>query len=49
MKDFDFFLKKGDVRRQKPDLNLSKATLREGVERLAFVQVWEDGGSVVKL
>lgn len=38
MKDFNFFLRKGDVRRQKPDFNLSKATLREGVERLAFVQ-----------
>ncbi len=38
MKDFDFFLAKGDVRKQKPDPNLAKATLREGVERLAFAQ-----------
>ncbi len=36
MKEFEFFLQKGDVRKQKPDLNLSGATLREGVERLQF-------------
>jgi uncharacterized protein (UPF0332 family) len=38
VKEFDFFVRKGDVRKQKPDHNLSKATLREGVERLAFVR-----------
>ncbi len=38
MKEFGFFLQKGEVRRQKPDLNLSAATLREAIERLHFAK-----------
>ena len=36
VKEFEYFVKKGDVKRQKPDINLSKATLKEGIERLEF-------------
>jgi len=36
--DFYFFLRKGEVRKQKPDFHLSKATLQEGIERLQFAQ-----------
>ncbi len=36
MKDFEYFLRKGDVKRQNPDKNLSKATFKEGAERLEF-------------
>ena len=38
MNDFYFFLRKGEVRKQKPDFHLSKATLQEGIERLQFAQ-----------
>ena len=34
MKDFEFFLRKGDVRKQSPDENLSGATFRDSMERL---------------
>ena len=34
VKDFEFFLNKGDVKRQSPDENLSKATLKDSIERL---------------
>ena len=34
MKDFKFFLNKGEVKRQSPDANLSKAALKGGLERL---------------
>ena len=36
VKEFEYFVKKGDVKRQKPDINLSKATLKESIERLEF-------------
>lgn len=38
MKDFEFFLKKGDVKRQIPDENLSNATLRDSLERLELAK-----------
>ena len=34
MNNFEFFLKRGEVRKQSPDSNLSKATLRESLDRL---------------
>lgn len=34
MKEFEFFLKKGDVKKQSPDKNLSKATFKDSLERL---------------
>ena len=34
VKDFEFFLNKGDVKKQSPDENLSKATLKDSLERL---------------
>lgn len=36
VKEFEYFVKKGDVKRQKPDINLSKSTLKESIERLEF-------------
>jgi len=36
VKDFEFFLNKGDVKRQSPDKNLSKDTFKESLERLEF-------------
>ena len=38
MKEFDFFLEKGDVKKQKPDRNTAKATLRECIDRLALAK-----------
>ena len=38
MKDFEFFLKKGDVKKQSPDKNLSKATFKDSLERLDFAK-----------
>jgi len=38
VKEFQFFLEKGEVKKQSPDLNLSKATLNEGMERLDFAK-----------
>ena len=34
VKDFEFFLNKDDVKKQSPDENLSKATLKDSIERL---------------
>lgn len=34
MKEFEFFLKSGDVKTQKPDENLSKSAFKDSVERL---------------
>lgn len=36
MKDFEFFLSKGDVKKQKPDKNLSNATFNDSLDRLEF-------------
>lgn len=34
VKDFTFYIEKGDVKKQQPDRNLSKATLNESQDRL---------------
>lgn len=34
VKDFEFFLSKGDIKRQSPNENLSKATFKDSLERL---------------
>ena len=39
VKEFEFFLKKGDVKRQSPDKNLSKATFKESLERLQLAEL----------
>tara|TARA_Y100000031_G_scaffold69874_1_gene77555 strand:- start:152 stop:568 length:417 start_codon:yes stop_codon:yes gene_type:complete len=36
VKEFEFFLRKGDVKRQSPDENLSKATFKDSMERLGL-------------
>jgi len=36
VKEFEFFLRKGDVKKQSPDENLSKASLKDSLERLEF-------------
>ncbi|MBI2130212.1 hypothetical protein HYU10_00415 [Candidatus Woesearchaeota archaeon] len=36
MKEFEFFLKKGEVKRQSPDKNLSIAAFKDSMERLEF-------------
>ena len=36
VKEFEYFVRKGDVKKQKPDINLSKATFKESMERLEF-------------
>jgi len=38
VKEFEFFLGKGDVKKQSPDKNLSSATFKEGLERLEFAK-----------
>ncbi len=38
MKEFNFFVNKGDVRKQSPDKNLAKATFDGGEERLALAK-----------
>lgn len=38
VKEFDFFLRTGDVKKQQSDIHLSQATLRESLERLEFAQ-----------
>ncbi len=38
MKDFEFFLKKGDVKKQSPDKNLSNATFKDSLERLELAK-----------
>lgn len=34
VKEFEFFLKKGDVKKQNPDKNLSNATFKDSLDRL---------------
>ena len=36
VKDFNFFVNKGDVKKQSPDKNLAKATFNDSQERLAL-------------
>ena len=36
--DFDYFLNRGDVKRQSPDNNLSKSTLIESQDRIDFAK-----------
>jgi len=36
VKEFEFFLKKGEVKKQKPDKNLSEATFKDSMDRLKF-------------
>ena len=36
VKEFEYFVAKGDVKKQKQDVNLSRATLKESTERLEF-------------
>ena len=36
MNEFEYFLRKGDVKKQSPDENLSKATFKDSLERLEF-------------
>ena len=38
MKEFEYYVGKGDVKRQSPDKNLSAATLNEAKERLALAK-----------
>ena len=38
MKDFDFFISKGEVKKQRPDNNLAMATFRDSVERLSLAK-----------
>lgn len=38
VKDFNFFINKGDVKKQSPDKNLAKATLDDSEERLALAK-----------
>ena len=38
VKEFEFFIRKGDVRRQSSDLALSHATLQGALDRLQFAK-----------
>lgn len=38
MKDFSFFIAKKDVKKQRPDINLAKATTRDSIERLEMAR-----------
>ena len=38
MKEFDFFLNKGDVKKQRPDYNTARVTFADGIERLRFAK-----------
>ena len=38
VKDFGFFLKKGDVKGQSPDKNLAYSTFKESLERIDFAK-----------
>lgn len=38
VKDFEFFLKKGDVKRQSPNKNLAYSAFKEGLERVDFAR-----------
>ena len=38
VKEFDFFLNRGDVKKQRPDYNTARAVFSEGIERLRFAK-----------
>ena len=38
VKDFEFFLTKGDVKKQSPDKNLAFAVFKDGLERIEFTK-----------
>ncbi len=38
MKEFEFFLEKGDVKKQSQDKNLSRATFKESLDRLELAE-----------
>lgn len=38
MKEFEFFLSKGDVKKQSPDKNLSDATFKDSLDRLELAK-----------
>lgn len=38
VKDFEFFLKKGDVKRQSPDKNLTYSAFKDSLERIEFAK-----------
>ena len=38
VKDFEFFLAKGDVKKQSPNKNLALATFKDGLERIEFAK-----------
>lgn len=38
VKDFEFFLKKGDVKKQSPDGNLAESAFKDSLERLEFAK-----------
>ena len=38
VKDFEFFLKKGDVKKQNPDKNLAFSTFKDSLERIEFAK-----------
>ena len=38
MKDFEFFLQKGDVKKQSPNKNLAFATFRDSLERFQLAK-----------
>lgn len=38
VKDFEFFLKKGDVKEQSPNKNLAYSTFKESLERIEFAR-----------
>ena len=38
VKDFEFFLKKGDAKKQIPNKNLAFATFKDGLERIEFAK-----------
>ena len=40
VKDFEFFLKKGDVKKQSPDKNLSNAAFNDSLERLDLSKIY---------
>ena len=38
VKDFDFFLKKGEVKKQSPNKNLTYSTFKDSLERIEFAK-----------
>ena len=38
VKEFDFFLNRGDVKKQRPDYNTARATFADGIDRLRFAK-----------